>query len=192
MLGVFSAEETAVLTKDVEALTKKMEALKGEDDFKPYRGRPSFEKPPEQLAIELDDMFPYDAISGDFNPLSLPMTFAWEPPRAKGFANFSSLYQGPPRCVHGGFIAAYFDQIMTVANAMNQTFGPTVRLTTKYRKPTPLNEDIVFEAWIDRVENRKIYTNAELYHGDTLTAEAEGLFIQLQVDEINQMLPEEK
>ena len=33
-------------------------------------------------------------------------------------------------------------------------------------------------AWVDRVEGRRIMSRAEMYDGDTLTAEAEGLFVQ--------------
>jgi hypothetical protein len=33
-------------------------------------------------------------------------------------------------------------------------------------------------AWVDRLEGRRIMSKAEIWNGDTLTAEAEGIFVQ--------------
>jgi hypothetical protein len=33
-------------------------------------------------------------------------------------------------------------------------------------------------AWVERVEGRRIMTRGEMYDGDTLTAEADGVFVQ--------------
>ena len=38
--------------------------------------------------------------------------------------------------------------------------------------------ELVLRAWVERVEGRRIMSRAEMYDGDTLTAEAEGLFVQ--------------
>ena len=54
----------------------------------------------------------------------------------------------------------------------------TGTLTIRYRKPTPLFRELVLRAWVERVEGRRIMSRAEMYDGDTLTAEAEGLFVQ--------------
>ena len=54
----------------------------------------------------------------------------------------------------------------------------TARLIVHYRKPTPLFHELHFRAGVDRVEGRRIMSRAELWDGDTLTAEAEGLFVQ--------------
>ena len=45
-------------------------------------------------------------------------------------------------------------------------------------RPTPLFRELRFRAWVDRVEGRRIMSRAELWDGETLTAEAEGLFVQ--------------
>ena len=46
------------------------------------------------------------------------------------------------------------------------------------RVATPLFRDLRFRAWVDRVEGRRIMSQAGVYDGDTLTAEAEGIFVQ--------------
>jgi acyl-coenzyme A thioesterase PaaI-like protein len=53
----------------------------------------------------------------------------------------------------------------------------TGTLMIRYRRPTPLLTELVFEAHVDRVEGRKIFTHGALSAGGQLTAEAEGLFI---------------
>ena len=58
-------------------------------------------------------------------------------------------------------------------------------------KPTPLDTDLRFEATVQRVEGRKIFAEGRLYNGDVLTAEAEGLFISVDLVKM-QLLVEAK
>jgi acyl-CoA thioesterase FadM len=53
----------------------------------------------------------------------------------------------------------------------------TGTLTVRYRRPTPLHTPLRFTAEYLRSEGRKLYTEARVYAGDVLCAEAEGIFI---------------
>jgi acyl-CoA thioesterase FadM len=64
-----------------------------------------------------------------------------------------------------------------MAQSLTGNPGMTGTLTIRYRRPTPLLTELVFEAYVDRVEGRKIFTHGTLSANGTLTAEAEGLFI---------------
>ncbi len=44
---------------------------------------------------------------------------------------------------------------------------------------TPLHAELRFEGTLDRVDGRKIHTSGQLFAGDVLCAEAEGLFISI-------------
>jgi acyl-coenzyme A thioesterase PaaI-like protein len=79
--------------------------------------------------------------------------------------------------VHGGFLAAAFDEVLGMAQSLTGNPGMTGTLTIRYRRPTPLLTELVFEAYVDRVEGRKIFTHGTLSANGQLTAEAEGLFI---------------
>jgi len=46
--------------------------------------------------------------------------------------------------------------------------------------PTPLPRPLRLVGRTDRVDGRKIHTSATLHHGDTLCAEAEGLFVSMK------------
>ena len=71
-------------------------------------------------------------------------------------------------------IALAFDEVLGIANIAAGHPGMTARLTIHYRKPTPLFRDLRFLAGLDRVEGRRIMSRAEVWDGETLTAEAEG------------------
>ncbi len=96
-----------------------------------------------------------------------------------GSAVFGSAYEGPPGAVHGGYVAAAFDEVLGYVQSMSGSPGMTGTLTVKYRKPTPIHTELFFEAELLRVEGRKIFTHGELFAGDLLTAEADGLFISV-------------
>lgn len=119
---------------------------------------------------------------GAMNPLSMPMTLEREPDVGEfggvvGRAVFTDLYEGPPGHVHGGFIAAAFDEVLGMAQSLTLRPGMTGRLSITYRSPTPLHAEIVYRGWVDRVEGRKIFTVGTSHIGETLCAEAEGLFL---------------
>jgi acyl-coenzyme A thioesterase PaaI-like protein len=92
---------------------------------------------------------------------------------------FGAAYEGPPGCVHGGFIAAAFDEVLGLTQSLSGQAGMTGTLTIKYRKPTPLHTELRFEGRLDSINGRKVQASAKLYAGDTVTAEGTGLFIAI-------------
>ena len=107
---------------------------------------------------------------------------------AQGSVTFTRPYEGPPGCVHGGIIAAAFDQTHSIANIMAGAAGPTAQLTLRYRKPTPLGVPLRFEGWQTRVAGRRIHAAGRLLAGDLVTAEAEGVFVELSGGRVLRML----
>jgi acyl-CoA thioesterase FadM len=69
--------------------------------------------------------------------------------------------------------------MLGIANVAAGYGAMTAILTTRYRRPTPLHVLLRFEAWTDRIEGRRIVAKGELRNGDTLLAEAEGVFVRL-------------
>ena len=63
----------------------------------------------------------------------------------------------------------------------------TGTLTIRYRSPTPLHSPLRFEAWVTGVEGRKIYTAGHCHAGDLLTAEAEGIFISISQERVDEL-----
>lgn len=121
----------------------------------------------------------YSPVLGRANPLAPPLQLRLEGPTLVGEVRFGSAYEGPPGSVHGGIVAAAFDEVLGATQAMSGRPGMTGTLTVRYRSPTPLHTDVRFEAVLDRVEGRKLFCSARLVAGETLCAEAEGIFISV-------------
>jgi acyl-coenzyme A thioesterase PaaI-like protein len=134
--------------------------------------------------------FDHSPIIGQANPIAPPLRVEWHADRIVCRAVFGSAYEGPPGSVHGGWIAAAFDEVLGMAQSIGGAPGMTGTLSIRYRKPTPLHRELRFEGTLDRVDGRKIFTSGRLYDGDTLTAEAEGLFISVDFSKIAAMMAE--
>jgi acyl-coenzyme A thioesterase PaaI-like protein len=132
------------------------------------------------VGAEPDAFFDHSPMIGRANPLSPPITLEIGDDLVVGRVRFGSAYEGPPGCVHGGYVACAFDEILGAAQTYSGAPGMTARLTINYRKPTPLHTDLRFEGRFDRIEGRKVFTSGRVFAGDVLTAEAEGLFVSIQ------------
>ena len=131
-------------------------------------------------AFEMSERMPFDVVVGRYTPLALPVEIEFDGDRAIGRARFATPYEGPPGCVHGAVIAATFDIVLTAANMIARAPGLTVSLSTRYRRPTRLHVESRFEAWVERVDERRTYTHGRIVQGDVVTVESEGIFARLQ------------
>lgn len=125
--------------------------------------------------------FPYSPVVGPLNPISPPVELTiGEDSVVRGHVTLTECYNGPPwDLTHGGVVAMIFDEVLGVAGIAGAGGGFTGRLTVRYHKPTPIGRRLDIEAHVTAVRGRKITAHATIHHGDTLTAEAEGLFISL-------------
>jgi acyl-coenzyme A thioesterase PaaI-like protein len=118
---------------------------------------------------------------GRANPLAPPISLQHRDGVVVGTVTFGSAYEGPPGCVHGGYLAAAFDELLGATQSLSGAPGMTGTLTVRYRSPTPLHRELRLEGRLREVEGRKIFTDGTLHDGETLCAEAEGLFISIDV-----------
>lgn len=133
------------------------------------------------FADGIGGFFPYSPYVGPLNPIAPPVGLQVEPgePWADvvGTHVFDDIYNGPPGGVHGGVISGVFDEVLGSVCVVNDVAGFTGTLTVRYRSLTPLGAPITMRGRVDRVEGRKTFASGTFHHGDTLTAEAEGIFI---------------
>jgi hypothetical protein len=132
-----------------------------------------------EAGLEPRDFVEHSPLSGLSNPLAPPMyarivedgdgSF-----HIVGTCTFGSAYEGPPGHVHGGLVAAMFDELLGFAQL---SAGFTGSLTVRYRKPTPLHQELSLRAWQERADGRKRIIKGTCHLGETLLSEAEGLFI---------------
>ena len=89
-------------------------------------------------------------------------------------------YQGPPGCVHGGYLAAMFDNLLGVLpyRLTGQKGAFTGWLTVRYRALTPLNAELVLTGRLTNVRSRRVTAAGQCHADGLLTAEAEALFVR--------------
>lgn len=128
---------------------------------------------------EPDAFFDHSPIIGRANPLSPPVTLEMVDDVVQATVTFGSAYEGPPGCVHGGYVAAAFDEVLGAAQTVSGSPGMTGTLIVRYRSPTPLHTALRIEGELDRTEGRKVFTVGRMFAGDVLTAEAEAIFVSI-------------
>ena len=152
-----------------------------------------YEGPAEGSLAPMNSFLDRSPIIGAINPLSVPMRMDIEGDgginsTVVGYALFPAAYEGPPGCVHGGFIAAYFDEVLGMTQSLSGNPGMTVNLTVDYRAPTPLKQPVVFRGRVVSIDGRKISVAGTLHHGETLCAEAKGLFISMRQEVFSRLI----
>lgn len=173
--GLFEDADVAEAAEALENVSARMAGRAGPGRLQ--RLQPDVSRPAQEF-------FPTSPVSGLDNPLSPPVRVEvvdgdgpYREIRAEAWFDYP--YEGPPTCVHGGVIAEVFDELLGAANMVAGHPAMTGTLTVTYRKPTPLRAPLRVEARCVSRDGRKIRTCAALYHGDLLTAEAEGIFIEV-------------
>ena len=140
-------------------------------------------------AGDVGAFFDQSPLIGLANPLAPPLTIGRTGDKsAAASVVFGSAYEGPPGSVHGGFVAAAFDEVLGYVQSLSGAPGMTGTLTVRYRKPTPLHRELLFEAELVRVEGRKIFTAARVTADGVLTAEAEGIFVSVRPGSMEELM----
>ena len=135
-----------------------------------------------EAGLRPNDPIRHSPLSGTSNPLAPPMMTVQiregedgpEGRRTEGTVRFGAAYEGPPGHVHGGLIAAMFDELLGRSQLVP---GFTGSLTVWYRRPTPLDRELQVRAWVDRVDGRKRWVRGTCHLDGVLVSEAEGLFL---------------
>jgi acyl-coenzyme A thioesterase PaaI-like protein len=161
------------LRRAADALERYAEALNAHPRLKHFHGYAE-----SANAGDVGAFFDQSPMIGLANPLAPPITIGRSGPlTAIASVTFGTAYEGPPGCVHGGFVAAAFDEVLGYVQSLGGNPGMTGRLTVNYRRPTPLHTELIFEGELVRTEGRKNFCTGKVRANGELTAEAEGLFV---------------
>jgi acyl-coenzyme A thioesterase PaaI-like protein len=179
-----SVADAAAVERAMALVAEAADLLARREHGRPYEGvaEGSLEDPQHRAFVD------YGPLAGPMNPIAPPLRLEWSTATVIGRATFGDAYEGPPGCLHGGFIAAAFDDVLGFAQSLSGNPGMTGRLTVSYRAPTPLHTELVFTGRYLRTEGRKVFASATLHAGDTLCADAEGLFIAMRPDAFARMV----
>lgn len=127
---------------------------------------------------DLTRCMPFSPVSGRRNPVAPPIKIWRDGDEVRGEATFSPTYAGPPNSVHGGIIAAVFDELLAMATIVTGDGGFTGTLTIRYHRHTPLDRPIELWAVNEKSSGRKQFSRGEMRVDGEVTASAQGLFIR--------------
>lgn len=127
-------------------------------------------------------------LSGEMNPIAPPVTYEYGERSIIAKVRFHEGYQGPPACVHGGMVAALLDDALGRTRHLTGRNCVTGSLNITYKRPTPINADLVVEARIDEILERKFRVTGEIIYDGQVTASAEAVFVFLDDKKFNALV----
>jgi acyl-coenzyme A thioesterase PaaI-like protein len=169
---VNGAAPAADLDAAADQLEQVADALEPHARSSRYEGTPGVRRDGDNTAI-----LESHPMMGPSNPLAPPISLTRDANGARASVVYGHQYEGPPGRVHGGFIAAAFDQILGAAAALSGRVFFTGTLTIKYRKPTPLHVPVQMEGEITSTRPRTIHVSGRMLVDGEVTAEAEGVMV---------------
>ena len=126
-------------------------------------------------------------VDGKSNPLASPLHIWLDDDGVYGKANLGWSYEGPPNTVHGGHVAALFDQFLGIGQKITGQPGVTGELSVRYLKPTPLNTDLEFFGKLEQSQGRRIIMTAEIQANGVVTATSQCTFIRIDEETFRRM-----
>ena len=125
---------------------------------------------------------------GDANPRGLGLEFRNEDGRAVADVSAERHLQGYPGRAHGGVVATILDEAMSWAAYWSGSWTATARMTMRFRRPVPIEQELHASGWLVRDRGRFMELRAELRTTDgVLLAEAEGVFARVSEAEGREM-----
>lgn len=99
---------------------------------------------------------------------------------------FGAEHTGPPGLVHGGLLATFADEVMGSVEHGGTGLRLTADLTLRYRRPTPLDTDLVCRARLGEVRGRRFTVVAQITAAgapETVLAEATATYVLMDDEE---------
>ena len=123
---------------------------------------------------------------GEENAGSHGLRFEIDRERAYATCRLDERHQGAPGFAHGGAVATVLDDTLGTLLVVLRRPAVTAKLEVNYRSPAFLGRDFAIEAWIERVDGRKLYLRAEMREDGKLIADATALFLEVDIEHFAQ------
>jgi uncharacterized protein (TIGR00369 family) len=117
---------------------------------------------------------------GKLNPIGLKLTFAEEGNVYVARFTPGIEHQSYDGTIHGGIIATLLDEVM--GRYLYATEGRnvvTAKLETRFRKPTPVGQELTIRGWIVKQRGKVIEMEGTVATADgTITAEGKAMLVE--------------
>ena len=106
------------------------------------------------------------------NGLHLPLPAAEGLDEYEAYFLFDERHQGGPGIAHGGLVSAAIDEACGLLATWYAFPAVTARMFVRFRKPVPINTELLIRARIDDARGRRIHTTGTITDGALVLAEA--------------------
>ena len=106
------------------------------------------------------------------NGLHLPLPAAVGLEAYEAYFTFGERHQGGPGIAHGGLVSAALDEACGLLATWYAFPAVTARMFVRFRKPVPINTELLLRARLDDARGRRIHTTGTITDGDLILAEA--------------------
>jgi uncharacterized protein (TIGR00369 family) len=120
---------------------------------------------------------------GGANEAGMKLTFELDEETGKASGKFilGSRYGGGAGFAHGGVIAILLDEAMGKISKLSEERAVTAELNIEYRKPVPLDAEILVSGWEEEQKGRNRFRVAEIHDvAGNLLARGRGRFVVLR------------
>jgi acyl-coenzyme A thioesterase PaaI-like protein len=130
------------------------------------------------------------ALNGRSNPIAPPMIVTMDGGVARCLLTLEERFVGAPGIVHGGVLAACFDQVCGHCAVANGYPGLTVRLEVRYSKPARVHTELSFEATVTGALGRQATVQSTCSLDGVEVATCRAVFVLLKDSQRDQIFGE--
>jgi acyl-coenzyme A thioesterase PaaI-like protein len=93
--------------------------------------------------------------------------------------SFAERHQAGPGLVHGGLVAAALDEAVGLLATWYAFPAVTARIFVRYRRPVPINTELLIRARLDDARGRRLHVSAAIVDGDEALAECRAALLHV-------------
>lgn len=127
------------------------------------------------------DKFSNCFVCSPTNPKGLHLKITQEDNKARAEIVPEDYMCGLNGLMHGGFSLMLMDEVMYYAVDAYGVDSVTLHSDCDFKNPAVIGHKLVAEAWVNKREGKKFYTEGVLKDGDTVIVTATGLYYEMDM-----------
>ena len=116
------------------------------------------------------------------NGLRLPQPAEEGLTEYEAYFSFDERHQGGPGIVHGGLVAGALDEAVGLLATWFAFPSVTARMFVRYRKPVPINTELLIAAKLVESNGRRLKIDAQITDGDEALAECKAALLHVPLE----------
>jgi acyl-coenzyme A thioesterase PaaI-like protein len=116
------------------------------------------------------------------NGLHLPVPADEGLDEYEAYFAFDERHQGGPGIVHGGLVAGALDEAVGLLATWYAFPSVTARMFVRYRRPVPINTELLIKAWLVEANGRRLHVDASITDGDESLAECKAALLHVPLE----------